>query len=243
MPEEDDMLVVVEPGKTMLITTDDDTIDNFGNLCRKDSGIGGPIGPEQQTQPTTLIEEYCSPDCDLGFSNPNWMSVGSKPSTAPPSTKLTIVLSEGITSSDWMDQIDASDAIKHKREEATKTRTSPGFKTTFLHIPTSCGRCDLPDSFLQKHESKRFFFYFTWTKGVPPLKKVLLLQCPPVLTWTLLPYRMRCQSDGRNGASKCNYLSINQVWPTTIRATLRFIVCFPCFFWILVQQWRCPGCN
>lgn len=140
MHEDDEMVVEVQPTETMQLNSDCETIGNFAILGRKDSGIGVPIGCEPQSEPITPINEYCSPDCDLGFPNRNWIPVELKPSTAPSSAKLTIVLAENIASSDWIDQIEAGEAIKQKRDQTIKTRTSPGYKTTFLHLPNHCER-------------------------------------------------------------------------------------------------------
>lgn len=158
MHEDDEMVVDVQPTETMQLNSDCETIGNFAILGRKDSGIGVPIGCEPQSEPITPINEYCSPDCDLGFPNRNWIPVELKPSTAPSSAKLTIVLAENIASSDWIDQIEAGEAIKQKRDQTLKTRTSPGYKTTFLHLPNHCERCD-PTLSYQKHKFKRFFFF------------------------------------------------------------------------------------
>jgi hypothetical protein len=115
----------------------------YETLCRKDSGIGGANVLDQQTMPTTPTDDdYCSPDCDLGFPKVNWMQE-RKHSSVANSANITVV-AENLPSSDWIDQIDASDEIKQKREEANKTRLTSAFKTTFLQIPSQYERYGRP---------------------------------------------------------------------------------------------------
>lgn len=110
-------------------------MDSSQILVRKDSGIGVTPVLDQAMTPTS---DYCPPDGDLGFPDPNWMhGVDSSQSSPHASVKVSIALAEHIPTSDWLAQVDASDELKDKRDEGHKKRlNSAGFKTTFLAIPS-----------------------------------------------------------------------------------------------------------
>lgn len=142
MEVEDETATNVVASEKEPLTPESERTIVYENLCRKDSGIGGANGPDQQTMPTTPIEDYCSPDCDLGFPKVNWLQEERRMSSVANSANInTAVKADNLPSSDWMDQIDASDEIKLKRDEANKTRLTSAFKTTFLQIPTHYERC------------------------------------------------------------------------------------------------------
>ena len=127
-------MAVCDPSEAERLTAScEKPADGFETWCRKDSGMGVAAGTDQQM---TSPNDFCSPEGDLGTSSTNnWMLLNSQQSTPPTSEKIT---DENLPPPDWMDQIDASDELKEKREEANKTRF---LKTTFLHIPERIERC------------------------------------------------------------------------------------------------------
>lgn len=166
--EEDETVASVEQSeKEPLTAAEIVKTSGYETLCRKDSGIGGANVLNEQTMPATPTDDYSSPDCDLVFQNANWMPADMTRSSAPNSPKVTLVSKKNLPSSGWMAQIDASDEIKQKREEANKTRLSSAFKTTFLRIPSQYERYGLSNSFLSKSKAQHFFEIPTVCKGVP----------------------------------------------------------------------------
>ena len=146
MEKDDQPVDNVEMSEKEPLTDESERNGGYETLRRKDSGIGGANVLNQQTMPTTPTDDYSSP-CDLGFRNANWMPGDMTQSPAMGSPKVTVGSKENLPSPDWMAQVDASDEIKQKRDEAHKTRLSSAFKTTFLHIPTQYERYGLSVSF------------------------------------------------------------------------------------------------
>lgn len=109
------------------------------SLSRKDSGFEAAVSAEQ---PTTPSDDYSSPEItELSFPNANWIQADSQQSTPSTSVKIAAALKENLPPSDWMDQIDASDELKQRREATQKTRIpNSAFKTTFLQLPNQYER-------------------------------------------------------------------------------------------------------